>query len=231
MEGYIKLHRVFLEWEWYDDLKAKSLFIHCLLKANHEPKKWRGINIKRGQFVTSLKNLSLETGLSVQSIRTSIEKLEKTNELTHKSTKLNTTITVVNYNKYQSNQQTSNTPPTNEQQTSNKQPTTTKNDKNEKNDKKEENKEKPFNFFDSLLEIGVEEQVAQDYMEVRKKKKGANTLTAFNGLLSEIGKSNMKPNECIKTCVERNWLAFKNDWLKNKSEQKEEKYNFKGFSL
>lgn len=85
--------------------------------------------------------------------------------------------------------------------------------------KKENNN---FNFFESLLEVGVEKQVAKDYMEVRKKKKGVNTITAFNGLLNEIGKSNMKPNECIRICVERNWLGFKNDWLNEDNNKKSE---------
>jgi len=36
-----------LDWEWYDDINTKVLFIHLLIKANWKEKKWRGIKIKR----------------------------------------------------------------------------------------------------------------------------------------------------------------------------------------
>jgi len=77
-------------------------------------------------------------------------------------------------------------------------------------------KEKEFNFKNSLLEFVNDEQVVNDYMEVRKKKKGANTETAFKLLMDKINESNMTPIDCIKKCIERNWLSFDIEWL-NKS--------------
>jgi len=74
MEGWIKLHRGLLEWEWYDEPNVFRLFLHCILKANHSDKSWRGSVIKRGEFVTSLQNLSSETKLSVQQVRTCLKK-------------------------------------------------------------------------------------------------------------------------------------------------------------
>lgn len=132
-KGWVKLHRKFIEWEWYDDINTKVLFIHCLLKANHKDKKWRGNLIKRGSFITSLNNLSIETGLSLQNVRTSLAKLESTGEVNKQSTSLNTCVTLTNYDDYQS----TNTELTNDQQTTNKRLTTTKNEKNIKNDKEE----------------------------------------------------------------------------------------------
>ena len=32
-----------LDWEWYDDINTKVLFIHLLIKSNWKEKKWRGI--------------------------------------------------------------------------------------------------------------------------------------------------------------------------------------------
>ena len=37
--GFIKLYRSMLQWEWYDDVNVKVLFLHLLLKANYEEKK------------------------------------------------------------------------------------------------------------------------------------------------------------------------------------------------
>ena len=110
MSGYVKIHRSLIDWEWYKDVNTKSLFIHLLLKANHAPGKFMGIDIKRGQLVTGRKALSAETGLSEQCIRTSLNRLKSTNELTIKTSNKNSLITIVNYDFYQNsndaNQQT-----------------------------------------------------------------------------------------------------------------------------
>ena len=135
--GWIQLHRKFIDWEWYDDINTKILFIHCLLRANHTNKKWRGRDIKRGDFLTSYSNLSLETGLSVQKIRTAIFNLESTGEITRTSTNKLTKITICKYDTYNNLKNLNNKPITseitNEQQSNNNQITTTKNDNNEKN--------------------------------------------------------------------------------------------------
>jgi uncharacterized membrane protein YfhO len=131
-QGWIKLHRKLLDWEWYGDIKVSRLFIHCLLKANHQPAKWQGIDIKRGEFITSISTLELETCLSKQSIRSAIKKLEKTKNLTHKTTNKYTLISITCYEDYQDEQQTNNKQITNKQQTNNKQITTNKNKKNER---------------------------------------------------------------------------------------------------
>ena len=35
-QGWIKLHRGFTDWEWYQDANATRLFLHLLLTANHK---------------------------------------------------------------------------------------------------------------------------------------------------------------------------------------------------
>ena len=103
-QGWIKIHRQLLEWEWYDDINVKVLFFHLLLKANHKPKNYKG-------KITAL------------------NKLKSTNEITIKTSPQGTVIQIVNYKKYQivTNEIT------NEQPTSNQQVTTNKNVKNDNN--------------------------------------------------------------------------------------------------
>ena len=101
--GWVKLHRQLLQWEWYDDVNTSRLFIHCLLRANHSDNNWRGNNIKRGSFITSLESLSKETKLTVSQIRTSLSKLISTGELASKSQARNRVITVLEYNRWQAN--------------------------------------------------------------------------------------------------------------------------------
>lgn len=125
-DGFIKIHRRMLKWEWFSDVNTTHLFIYLLLVANWEDKKWQGQIIKRGQVVTGLKNLSTSTGLSIQQTRTSLKKLVSTNEITIKSTNKYSVITIEKYGDYQRKNEESNKQITNEQQTNNKQITTTK---------------------------------------------------------------------------------------------------------
>jgi biotin operon repressor len=136
-KGWIKIHRKFMTWEWYDDINTKVLFIHLLLTVNFEDKKWRGQAVKRGERITSLAHLAEETGLSVQQVRTSIKKLKSTCEVTSRATSRFTLISICKYNEYQdvpTSQATSQ--PTNEQQTDNKRVTTTKEPEERKERKK-----------------------------------------------------------------------------------------------
>ena len=112
--GFFKLYRKFLEWEWYSDIPTKVLYLHILLKANHSDKKWRGIPILKGQFLSSNKKLASQTGLSLQQIRTSLRKLSRS-EITVKPTNKFTVIAVCNYLTYNDQEQTNNKQTTNKQ--------------------------------------------------------------------------------------------------------------------
>lgn len=139
-EGWIKLHRQIIDSEWFTDVNTNHLFMYCILKANHKGNKWRGIDIKRGTFITSLDTLSTETGLSVMQVRTSLKKLEMSKNITNKSSTKNRLISIVNYEKFQDDNKLI----TNKQQAGNKLVTTNKNDKKEKNEKE---KKGDFNFL------------------------------------------------------------------------------------
>ena len=102
MEGWIKIHRGLLDWEWYSDTNCVRMALHLLLKANFQTKRWRGITVERGQLVTSRSMLARETGLSEREVRTAIAKLEKSDFLTSRATSSYTIVTICNYEKYQS---------------------------------------------------------------------------------------------------------------------------------
>lgn len=117
--GWIKLHKKILDWEWYDDINTTRLFVHLLLKANFEDRVWHGEEIKRGSLISSISKLSEETGLTAQNIRTSISRLKSTGEITSKSTNNYTVFSITCYESHQANQQA-------DQQAANKRLTTTK---------------------------------------------------------------------------------------------------------
>jgi len=113
-DGWIKLHRKILDWEWYDDPNTFRLFLHLLLIANHEDKKYRGVLVKRGSVVTGRIKLAEELGLSEREVRTALTKLKSTSEVTSKSTNKFTIVSIINYDKYQQNDQQPVRPATNE---------------------------------------------------------------------------------------------------------------------
>jgi hypothetical protein len=98
---WIKLYESFLDWHWYHDEFVKSLYIHCLLKAYKKPSKYGGEIIPQGSFVTSSIQLADELNTTRQKIRTALEKLVSTNDLTTKTTNKKTIINVVNWGNYQ----------------------------------------------------------------------------------------------------------------------------------
>lgn len=131
MDTWISLHRKFLDWQWYKNQNVKILFLHLLLKANFKDNLWQDIVIKRGQLITSIKNLSDETALSEQQTRNALSKLKSTGEITIKTTNKYSIVTIARYDLYQNNNKKTTTKTTsqatNEKQTKNKQTTTNNN--------------------------------------------------------------------------------------------------------
>ena len=99
--GYIKLHRSILSWEWYGDIKTRGLFIHLLLSARWEDTRCMGQVIKRGQVCTTVRELSELNGLTSKEVRTALVHLQTTGEITIQSTPHFSIFTIVNYETYQ----------------------------------------------------------------------------------------------------------------------------------
>ena len=100
-KGYIKTFRKLVEWEWYQEANTMRLFIHCLLMANYEEKKWKGIIIPIGSFITSSSNLAHQLRLTRAEIRHAICNLQTTSEIAIETTNRFTMITVRNWAEYQ----------------------------------------------------------------------------------------------------------------------------------
>jgi CTP-dependent riboflavin kinase len=159
MNGFVKIYRSLLEWEWWDDINTFRLFMTILLLANWKEKKWHGKTIARGSLWTSLDTLSKESGLTIQQTRTALEHLKSTGEITDQSTNDGRLITVENYSKFQDEEKkvTSKVTSklTSDQQTANKRLTTTEEYK-ELFKKGEEGALSPddFIFFRDFIEEG-----------------------------------------------------------------------------
>jgi len=99
--GFVKLHRSITTWEWYDDPNTMRLFIHLLLTVSIKTSDWHGETIERGERIYSRKLLSKELNMSEQNIRTALNHLKSTNEITVRTTRKYSVVTVNNFEKYQ----------------------------------------------------------------------------------------------------------------------------------
>lgn len=102
-KGYIKLYRKFRDWEWYDDINCKVLFLELLLTVNFENKKWQGNEIRVGEIITSYEKMAIKTNLSIQQVRTALKKMKESEVVKITTTSKFTKISVVNFETYQSN--------------------------------------------------------------------------------------------------------------------------------
>ena len=102
MAGFVIIHRDIMEWEWYQSPTVSRLYFHLILRVNYTDKKWQGILVKRGQLITSNEHLAIELKLSIQTIRTAIQKLKKGKYIGVETTNRYTLITLCNYDKFQS---------------------------------------------------------------------------------------------------------------------------------
>ena len=132
--GYIKLHRKFTKWQWYDDPNTVRVFIHLLLTASWEHSEFGGCEIRPGQVVTGRRRLAKDLKMSERAIRTALEHLKSTNEITIKSTNRFSIITIVKWSEYQIGEPTSTSKTTNKstnnRPTKGQKTTTLKNRKN-----------------------------------------------------------------------------------------------------
>lgn len=185
-DWFIKLFRSLIDWEWYDDINTCRLFIHLLLKVNYMDIKWRWIDIKKGERLTSYWNLSSEIGISVMQVRTCLKKLKSTGEVTIKTTNNYTLIKLNNYEKYNWDNTQDNKPLTNKEQTDNNQITTNKESKNIKKDN---------NIINNNISKDITTEVVNETSIIKEESFWNDDIN--------------KMQEFIKLQVEKLWYLYK----------------------
>lgn len=95
-------------------------------------------------------------------------------------------------------------------------------EKKEVKPKQKEIQPMKFDFKQAVIDLGVEKQIAADWIEVRKKKGAANTATAFKTIKKEIELTTFPANDCIKMAVEKSWSGFKAKWYQNEMKNNNE---------
>jgi DNA-binding Lrp family transcriptional regulator len=90
--GYIHLYKAIRNWRYAKEPFTRLVFEELLLTANYQDEEFiytdmddkgkeKKILIKRGQVTTSIRQIAESTGISLQSVRTALKKLQSTQEI------------------------------------------------------------------------------------------------------------------------------------------------------
>ena len=152
MDGWVKLHRKLLEWEWKTDKNCFLLFVHLLLVACFKQTKFCGRVLNAGQYICTVRRLAADTGLTENEVRGALRKLTKTGELSTESTNKFTLVTITNYAFYQGWDFETAKQSTNEEQAANFQ-ITAKNETENKHNNKNNNLNNSTIFYNHIYYI------------------------------------------------------------------------------
>jgi hypothetical protein len=70
-----------------------------------------------------------------------------------------------------------------------------------------------FDAVASLSSLGVDLQIANDWIQHRKSIKASVTQTVINGLVREAAKARIALSDAMAMTCERGWRGFKADWV------------------
>lgn len=215
--GYIKEYRSLLSWGWFKDPFTAHLWQYLRLAANWDESIFKGEPVHRGELVTSYPAMAEATGMSVQNVRTAVRHLKKTGEITMRSYRDFSVITVVNYDKYQSDDSSEADRPADNLPKPAKCPPKPKEPKPEK--PKEPDWAERFNE-------PVRSAVA-DWLKYKTERREAYKPTGLKSLLTEIENRVKKHgeqavDEVIRLSMASNWKGIIWDKIGEKSKKETE---------
>ena len=208
-DAFIKLHRKMLDWEWYKDRNTFSLFIHCLLIANWKDGRFMGLVIPRGSFVSSYPQLAQQTNMSIQNVRTAVNHLKLTGELTVKSHVKFSVFTVVNYCKYQDDNRRTNRRLTDNQQATNRQLTTIEEYKEREEGEELKNINTPYNPPRYFPNDETLDRAFADYVDMRKQIKKPMTDKAIDLAIKKLDELSCGDNDIAVKIINQ---SIMNSW-------------------
>lgn len=207
-EGWIKLHRKIKECFIFHDkpYDRTHAWIDILLMVNHEDKKFLLGNqlteVQRGSTITSIRKLSQRWGWSNKKVTAFLRLLNEEKMLVQKSDTKKTVLTVVNYDFYQSQGNTEDTPKIHRGNTKASPMHTNKNEKNEKNDKEVLNTD--IGQFDDDFKIII------GYLNFRAGTKYKASTPKTKALIQARMNENFNLSD-FKTVIDKKCAAWSSD--------------------
>lgn len=205
-QGWIKLHRQILDNEIWDDGEPFSkahAWIDLLLTANHESRRiiFDGnlVEVKRGQKITSVRILGERWHWSAQKVLRFLKMLEALQMITRNANSRRTLITIVNYDKYQGEDENDGTLTEHSRDThgtlTERRTLTNKNVKNDKNEKKEEasslhSEEAAPSAYDNIAEVW--NTLPEPVAKVSRITKGSQREKKLHRRILDYGEDKVK---------------------------------------
>jgi hypothetical protein len=83
------------------------------------------------------------------------------------------------------------------------------------------------NPLDLLLNSGLSEELALEFIQLRKNKRALITPTVINGIAKEADKAGITISEAITHCIVKNWQSFNASWYVNTNHKSQPQISFK----
>ena len=99
--GFVKLHRVWADWELLKYPNCGHVMAYFLAIAQHDFYEYNGVELGPGQLLISTRKTAEKLGLSHQQFRTVLGRFLATHQITHQATQEGTVITLLKWDKFQ----------------------------------------------------------------------------------------------------------------------------------
>lgn len=219
MSSWVKVSRKLLTSAIASKPEYLAIWIHLILTASYKPGEvlvgHQIVKLEAGQLVFGRIKFAQQIGVSEHTLRMALKTLETLQQITIKSQTKYSVISITNWDKYQTDS------PANHQQPTSNPPATHHNKEvqeiqevNQKTKRSRASVPKESLTPDQLVELGIDLQIAKDWIAVRKAKRaGALTSTAFAGLCREAKAAGYTIQDAVRTCAERSWISFKAEFV------------------
>ncbi len=197
----------------FSDSALFHFWMYCLLKANHRRKTvtvktGRGatsVMVEAGQFIFGRKQAANDLNLPPSTIRNKLSKLVGLRKVGVQPDTHYSVITIINWDSYQADEKKEDRQEDRQRTGKGQAKDTNKNEENVKNDKNEPQRELIFTLPD-----WINENLWQEYMQVRTHLKAVNSPRAKNALINKLLKFQTQghdPNRLIEIAIENSWKS------------------------
>lgn len=95
--GFVQLSDGLSSWEWFDDKNTVYVYLWLMLRAAWCATRYHGIEIERGQIITTYPEIAEKCDVTIRQARTILDRLKTTGKATVKTTSKFSIITMLEY--------------------------------------------------------------------------------------------------------------------------------------
>lgn len=101
MTSWVKLHRQILEWEHFTEPTVLQVWVCLLAMTRPRERRIHGVYVKPNEALISYRNLHEITGLAINTVKSAIDKLVQSGEISVKATGMGTLVKIEKFQQYQ----------------------------------------------------------------------------------------------------------------------------------